>query len=1263
MHSAHPDESAACADCKGNEGRDFWLLDSGASSHFTNCIEDYVHYEAWSPDKYCTLKTANKMTSIVGEGTVLIRVQDPDNGDHVLRIHGVRHVPDMFTRLLSQGKFLQDGMTVSGDERSIHFTRKGRQYVTFHPRAPGDTLYGVNSDQISEDFAGALGSVYTIDYETMHRRMGHPSKEVLKRLRKQSVGFPETVDIPKEPGPCLACHQGKMHQRTFKESTERATRPFQVIHSDLKMYPITSYHGNRYVMVFFDDCTSHAWKAFLKKKSQAVHACRQFLAMVKTQYHSSIEEWRCDQGGEYVGDAFTDLLKDEGIRAKWSPPRTPQINGRAERFMCTFSDKADAMRHQACFPDSWWEFAVSHSFDVYNMTPLERLKWKTPFELIEKKKPDLSRLRVLGCGAYVFVPRDDCKNKLSPRAELMTYIGQGPSGWMFINANGRKRQSATATWDESYFPRCKTKQSSRQTVRVHDTPDPEDSYDTPAPDLDVNLDDGDIPVSGPSKSSSDEQPPTPPGSPPQRTRAQRTAPYQTWGELRDLDKEGSGDDDDINLSPTPARTAPAKNFILPQPDLTQPAPQRGTRNRTQPARFWNNAEKSGGPPETNDQFERRVQGKPPRKTRASKGSESSGVPGPSSLPTSTESTDAPKTPPKPSLAGRLVSLVPATLPLLSRMYGSASDMVLRRVNTMLDSRPDISPELPRRSEDSGFVPREFPDSPTNPFSQKDVAQMCREGGIEMINWLLKAAEDCPIVPKPVREWTYRDVLRLPKDEREIWLGKDGAYAKELEALRERNVFGPLVDLPPGRTIIGNRWVHDIKRDGRAKARFVCQGFSQKPGVDYDQVFSPVVRVETRRLMDAIMALEGWHVEGLDVKSAYLYGELDKEIYIRQPEGFVVKGQERKVIRLNRALYRLKQSGLVWWRTLVKELEKMGFKRIHADAALFIYREKVNRFVIALVYVDNARIYGPLKDFVCMMKDQIKKTWECRDTKDDFLGMRTIRNGRKVYLDQVDYLDKVIERCGQQNAKTVYTPLPAGYVPQANTGKVDFKLRARYQMVIGSLTYIMMGSRPDIAFAVTKMAQHAANPTPLHLSMALYIVRYLKHTRKYHLVYNGDRDSGLVAFSDSDWAADTNTRRSTTGFFLKLAGGIVSWTSRAQRTVALSSTEAEYMALSDCSRQCMWVKMLLEEIGYSVGPVPICGDNQGSIFLASNDVTETRSKHIDIRYHFVREAIEDKKIDAFFIAGVDKPADLFTKPLARPKFERFRDMLGLEILKE
>ena len=248
----------------------------------------------------------------------------------------------------------------------------------------------------------------------------------------------------------------------------------------------------------------------------------------------------------------------------------------------------------------------------------------------------------------------------------------------------------------------------------------------------------------------------------------------------------------------------------------------------------------------------------------------------------------------------------------------------------------------------------------------------------------------------------------------------------------------------------------------------------------------------------------------------------------------------------------------------------------------------------------------------------------------------------------------------QNAKSATTPLPAGYMPEAASADtvIDPELRSRYQTVIGSLLYLTLGTRPDIGFAVTKLVQYAARPTKEHLNKALYICCYLVGTQNYRLTYDGKSGEGLIACTDSDWASDPSNRKSQSGYFLKLAGGAISWTSRAQRTIALSSTEAEYMALSDCSRQVVWMHTLLGELGYNLAPIPICGDNQGSIFIASNPVTEKRSKHIDIRYHYIREVIERKLAEVFFIDGDKNPADLLTKNLGSIKFLQFCPKYGL-----
>ena len=359
--------------------------------------------------------------------------------------------------------------------------------------------------------------------------------------------------------------------------------------------------------------------------------------------------------------------------------------------------------------------------------------------------------------------------------------------------------------------------------------------------------------------------------------------------------------------------------------------------------------------------------------------------------------------------------------------------------------------------------------------------------------------------------------------------------------------------------------------------------------------------------------------------------------------------------------RLKQAGLAWWKALDQSMAELGFKRLKTDAGLFIYRRGKD-IVLAIVYVDDALFCGPNKDFVDKVKAAFMKKWECRDLGEptEFLRMNIRREGRNIRIDQRDYLDKVLERCGMTNAKSAPTPLPQGYYPVKNDAPVQPELRTRFQTVIGSLLYLMIGTRPDIAYAVTQLARMSANPSQEHLDRALYICRYLVGTRDYSLLYNGTTGKGIIACTDSDWAQDVNTAHSQTGFYLKMADGVFLWNSHLQKTTAVSSTEAEYMALSDCSRQCVWIHEMMGELGYKLKPIPICGDNQGSLFIAQNPVTEKRSKHIRVKYHFIRDAVlVHKLVELFYIPGTDNPADMFTKNLGRVKFREFRSQLGLE----
>ena len=985
------------------------------------------------------VKTAAHALYVQGQGSVLLKHTVVHNGiktERTTRIYPVLHIPQMTTKLLSMGEFLQQGLCIQGDLQHISLFFKGSSMplLKTKPLADGHTLYWLDAEVTHvKDVHEAHSTVYTADYDIWHRRLGHPSKEVLRRAKDHTKGFPKDLKYPSETPICPGCAQGKMPASAHKPSETRAKKPFEKIHSDLKSFPVDSYHKYKYFISFFDDFSSYAWIVLLRTKAQAINALRQFVAMVKNQHNTTIKQWMSDAGGEYKSDEFTKVLKDMGITILQSAPHTPQQNGRAECFMCTCMDKAQAMRLEACLPQSWWEFAVLHAVHCYNRTPISRLNWRTPYMSLHGEAPTISHLRVFGCGAYVHIPEDRRTNKLDPKSEQMIYIGhtEGIKAYRFMRIkNNTVFTSTTALFDETVYPRC-------ETLRVRGTTRVDEPVENQPP-----MEDDQSPTQ-PIPSGFDDDMPT--HRPPKQRQNREDAP----------DRDGG------SVAPEEPEAQP------PPPPAPEPAlPRRSVRLRKVPTRPDNVYGEDRHPTQITKDVERsskwkEMVGKQPGRSR------SDSTPGQRQIP---------------------------------------------------GGFPETNPDPPPAES-------EAPPEPSEDEVDDLLSRLAQEGGVKFLDHLLaKAVPSADLEPldtSNVREWTYKDIMRMPAAQQKEW---KTACREELEALRRRNVF-ELVNPPKGRKIIKNRWVFDQKTDGRKKAQLVAKGFSQVEGVDYDEIFSPVVHFETVRMMLALAALEDWHITGLDVKTAFLYGELDEELYMEQPEGFKAKGQENKVLRLKRAIYGLKQAALAWWKALDKSMAAMGCKRLLSDSGLFTHRSKSGALVVIIVYVDDVIFMGSDKALLNELKNRFMKAWECRDLGDakEFLRMRIQRKHGKIFLDQTAYLEKVLQRFGLTDAKATATPLPEGYQPVPNDVPVNPSVRSKYQQVIGSLLYIMLGTRPDIAYAVVKLSQFAANPSEDHLNRAMYICRYLLGTSSYSLVYDGKSNGGLIAFADSDWASNPDNR--------------------------------------------------------------------------------------------------------------------------------------------
>ncbi|EKD13115.1 hypothetical protein MBM_08558 [Drepanopeziza brunnea f. sp. 'multigermtubi' MB_m1] len=391
------------------------------------------------------------------------------------------------------------------------------------------------------------------------------------------------------------------------------------------------------------------------------------------------------------------------------------------------------------------------------------------------------------------------------------------------------------------------------------------------------------------------------------------------------------------------------------------------------------------------------------------------------------------------------------------------------------------------------------------------------------------------------------------------------------------------------------------------------------------------------------------IDQMDVKTAFLYRKVAESVYVKQPTG--LEDGTKRVCKLNRALYGLKQAPRVWYNTLSEFLIEIGFKPLGTDASVF-HKERV----IIAIYVDDLLISGRDRAEVNRLKAALSKRFQMTDLGPIayYLGMTVTRDraNRTLSLGQRAYVEKIIQDFGIEDCNTYGTPIEVSskvLVPPPPKYQAPPELRHEYQRLIGSLMYAMLGSRPDIAFSVSMVNRFASNPTIEHMKAAKRIVRYLKETTRYELVYRRDL-SDLTGFSDADWSSCQSTRKSTRGFVFNVGSGAISWSSKRQPTVALSSCESELMAETEAAKEAIWLQRFLVEILSQEKTVPVlihC-DNQGAIALAKNTQFHYRTKHIHLRHMFIQEAV----------ATADQVADGLTKPLAKRQFEEFKEAIGM-----
>ena len=560
-------------------------------------------------------------------------------------------------------------------------------------------------------------------------------------------------------------------------------------------------------------------------------------------------------------------------------------------------------------------------------------------------------------------------------------------------------------------------------------------------------------------------------------------------------------------------------------------------------------------------------------------------------------------------------------------------------------------------------PNAMPEPRKNPERVKNKPQYLSEyvtdGDSEMSKLAKCSVDFCYKVASVPN--TFNEAMLSPQSNE--W---KSAMQEEMHALKENNTFTE-TSLPEGKSTIGCKWVYSLKTNAngedRFKARLVAKGFTQKEGLDYHETFSPTARIVSIRMLLQLAVQHDFAIEQMDVKTAYLNADLEEDIYLDVPESCEKMTDCNKdvVWKLNKSLYGLKQSGRNWNTVFHSFLCKLNFKQSLADPC--VYSKCVsNALVVVIIFVDDVLVASDDKGLIADVKNAMSNEFKMKDLGclTYFLGIDFKYDDNCIKMNQAKCIERILERFGMSDCKPKSTPCDQAFVKLEFDDSCELADSKLYKEIVGSLIYVMSCTRPDITYVVTKLSQYMNNPTQAYLNAAKNVLRYLKYTREYCLKFKKS-PSGieLIGYTDSDWAGSED-RKSISGyaFHLNDSGPLVSYKSKKQNIVALSSCEAEYVALTAAIQEAKFLSQLLADITCSEkSNVTIFADNQGAIALAKNPIHHQRSKHIDVRYHYIRSEVKSKFVDLKYIESAKNVADMFTKPVTRAKLNEFNVVCG------
>ena len=1251
---------------------DGWVFDSGATSMSTG---DKSIFEYMDPCRGILTIANGVHMPIKGKGIVKFNLAKGQ-----ARLGGVIYVPGLAENLLSLEALHLAGYESRGSSRGYELMKNGKT-VAFGKRVGRSTYLdsvkhvdallvgpGVAKRTQYARIALSADEATAKKQALIHRRLGHPGRkrfnDCIKLMDMSELRLEKDDKLLNNN--CEVCVKAKNVKLQSHIPVSKARRPLQRVYMDLWGPNREGSGDERYFLSLIDDCTRYSWLYVLdNRRSETIqYEIDMWLRRVERQAGQMLLIIRTDNAREFK--ALTPWGMEKGIEFEFIEAHTPPQNGVAERFNRVILDIARALLFDTKISKIYWKYAVLTANYLRNRTTLiknsadENGRDRTAYELWTGHQPDLSHLRAWGC--RVLYHDSMVESKLDSRVAEGTFMLYGKSDKQYyVMPRGCNRISdlklvTNPEFREQEAGCCEKALANPPTATARIEParpivemEKRQPIPMPAP----------MPRMAPmvpaerkkergTELSEIRVEPTP-----QRVNeetdhgkshdngAERT-PYEPEDDPQDANIEDvgamevdhhDGDQDKAQLE------GEKRTWREATPDHNGERPSR--------ARFEGEQETleeptPGQPSKAKERFDRQATG----------------------LPDGESSSRPPRPEPRDDGGRRsnkveehLNKVTPQTVNV-ERPDVRRSSRIRQPTERSLDSQDQQAYGRKRKTEGE-----EINDRPAQRLRARlaIATELLMEDREFEVNEEARAAREKAGIRLPK---SYNDAVNDP-----VYGSKwREAIHKELSALISFGTWNVIRRSKANGTVSTTRWVFDVKLgpDGRIerfKARLVARGNEQSDD-DFDETFAPVFRLDSLRILVALAARYGLLAHMLDASNAFAGSDLDKPNCMEIPEGlqdFDPEAREGMILELRKSLYGLRQSANLWHRKITGFLMEIGFQPTTADPSVFIN----NRGLIIALYVDDIVVFGREEKEIDVVKKKLKEFHPMTDSGqvDKLLGIRfTWGKDRSIRLDQQSYASHILEEFGMANCKPSRTPIsPSTQLSDDSSPRLGRSEHKLFRRLIGRLIFLITATRPDISFVVNQLSQFLAEPRQVHLVAAKHVLRYIQATMDYGLVFGAKGRQGLVAYADSAYANSVRNR-STTGFVFMINGSPVCWNSRKQTVTAQSSTEAEYMAVSEAAKQAIWIRHFLYSIGkeavYNMAPTTIYEDNQGAIKLADNPVNHPKTKHIAVRYHAIREHIANGEIRLEYLPTDRMLADGLTKATNHVTQERLVDGLGL-----